>query len=132
MLFPYLIVWTLLKVPASCRSPQIEGVWLGFGELVVLLAGGWTSVCLACGVAGESFLSFATGERGFDCPILSQFQFFDRAGAYHLCEETAALGTGVASFSSGLAYLTGVGQIACVLACCSRSFRVWRQQRKRE
>ena len=42
LLFPYLIVWTLLKVPALVVAPKIEGVWLGFGELVVLLAGGWT------------------------------------------------------------------------------------------
>src|SRR4051812_23336405 len=40
ILFPYLIVWLLLKVPALCVAPQIEAVWLGFGELAVLLAGG--------------------------------------------------------------------------------------------
>ena len=41
VLFPYLIVWALLKVPALVVAAQIEGVWLGFGELAVLLAGGW-------------------------------------------------------------------------------------------
>src|SRR5277367_5934968 len=35
VLFPYLIVWTLLKVPALFVAPKIEGVWLGFGELVM-------------------------------------------------------------------------------------------------
>src|SRR3954468_7003734 len=40
VLFPYLIFWMLLKVPAVVVAPQIEGVWLGFGELAVLLAGG--------------------------------------------------------------------------------------------
>ncbi len=40
-LFPYLILWTLLKVPALFVAPQIEGVWLGIGELNVLLIGGW-------------------------------------------------------------------------------------------
>src|ERR1700751_1517270 len=40
LLFPYLIVWSLLKVPALVVAPQIEGVWLGFGGLAVLLAGG--------------------------------------------------------------------------------------------
>src|SRR6266851_9479338 len=42
ILFPYLIVWLLLKVPALVVAPQMEAVWLGFGELAVLLAGGWT------------------------------------------------------------------------------------------
>src|ERR1700746_2888455 len=41
ILFPYLIAWALLKTPALVVAPQIEGVWLGFGELAVLLAGGW-------------------------------------------------------------------------------------------
>src|SRR5579872_3602652 len=27
VLFPYLIVWALLKVPALVVAPQIEGVW---------------------------------------------------------------------------------------------------------
>jgi hypothetical protein len=41
ILFPYLIVWLLLKVPALVVVPKIEAVWLGFGELAVLMTGGW-------------------------------------------------------------------------------------------
>ena len=41
VLFPYLIVWALLKVPALMMGPQHEGNWLGLGELTVLLSGGW-------------------------------------------------------------------------------------------
>src|SRR5437764_14900111 len=33
ILFPYLIVWLLLKVPALVVAPRMEAVWLGFGEL---------------------------------------------------------------------------------------------------
>src|SRR5438045_3457269 len=29
VLFPYLIVWALLKMPALVVAPKIEGVWLG-------------------------------------------------------------------------------------------------------
>src|SRR3954462_7432922 len=36
ILFPYLIIWALLKVPALVVAPKIEAVWLGFGELAVL------------------------------------------------------------------------------------------------
>jgi hypothetical protein len=41
ILFPYLIAWTLLKVPALVVAPKMEAVWLGFGEVVMLLSGGW-------------------------------------------------------------------------------------------
>jgi len=41
LLFPYLIGWLLLKVPALLVAPQTEAVWLGVGELAVSLAGGW-------------------------------------------------------------------------------------------
>jgi uncharacterized membrane protein YtjA (UPF0391 family) len=30
ILFPYLIVWLLLKVPSLTAAPQMEAVWLGF------------------------------------------------------------------------------------------------------
>ena len=42
ILFPYLVVWVLLKVPALFAAPTIEAVWLGVGEIAVLFAGGWT------------------------------------------------------------------------------------------
>src|SRR6185369_15654152 len=42
ILFPYLIVWVLLKVPALFVAPTMEAVWLGVGEIAVLMAGGWT------------------------------------------------------------------------------------------
>ena len=64
VLFPYLIVWAFLKVPALFVAPQIEGVWLGFGELAMLLAGGWTLFAALAEVPEGSLLSFATGERG--------------------------------------------------------------------
>lgn len=35
----YCFVWLLLKVPALLAAPQVEGSWLGVGELAVILAG---------------------------------------------------------------------------------------------
>ena len=64
VLFPYLIVWALLKVPALVVAPQIEGVWLGFGELAMLLAGGWVLFARLSGVREDSWLGFAVGDRG--------------------------------------------------------------------
>src|ERR1700743_1996613 len=42
ILFPDVVVWTLLKVPALFVAPKLEAVYLGLGEVVVLLAGTWT------------------------------------------------------------------------------------------
>src|SRR5882762_5644938 len=57
ILFPYLIIWALLKVPALIVAPQIEGVWLGFGELAVLLAGGWVLFARLSGLREGSVLA---------------------------------------------------------------------------
>src|ERR1700738_3272256 len=64
ILFPYLIVWLLLKVPALLVAPQMEAVWLGFGELAVLLAGGWVLFAKLARRRERSILAFATGEKG--------------------------------------------------------------------
>src|SRR6266567_8488650 len=64
VLFPYLIVWLLLKVPALVVAPQIEAVWLGFGEIAVLMAGGWVLFANLSGLRERSPLPFASGENG--------------------------------------------------------------------
>lgn len=64
ILFPYLIVWLLLKVPALLVAPQMEAVWLGFGELAVLLAGGWVLFAKLAELPEGSPLTFVTGENG--------------------------------------------------------------------
>jgi uncharacterized membrane protein len=51
VLFPYLIIWLLLKVPALFVAPRMEAVWLGLGELAVLLAGGWVLFARMAGLA---------------------------------------------------------------------------------
>src|SRR5438094_2677890 len=63
VLFPYLIVWSLLKVPALVVAPKIEAVWLGFGELAVLLAGAWVLFAQLAEPLEGSWLSFATSEN---------------------------------------------------------------------
>src|SRR6195256_4362139 len=64
ILFPYLIVWMLLKVPALVVAPQMEAVWLGFGELAVLMAGGWGLFATIGKPQDGSPLAFAAGENG--------------------------------------------------------------------
>ena len=64
ILFPYLILWALLKVPALFVAPRMEAVWLGLGELTVLLAGGWVLFAEMAGTGEGSALAFLTGEKG--------------------------------------------------------------------
>ena len=61
ILFPYLIVWLLLKVPALVVAPKIEAVWLGVGEIAVLLTGGWVLFATLAGMQKESSVA---GENG--------------------------------------------------------------------
>ena len=63
ILFPYLIVWLLLKVPALVVAPGMEAVWLGFGEIAVLLCGGWILFARLAALPEGSPLAFATGEK---------------------------------------------------------------------
>jgi uncharacterized membrane protein len=117
ILFPYLIVWLLLKVPALIVAPQMEAVWLGFGELAVLLAGGWVLFAKLAGPREGSPLRFATGEKSIK---LAQILFAISLlpiGLSHLVyvKETAELVPAWLPYRVGWAYLTGAGQIACGL-----------------
>jgi uncharacterized membrane protein len=117
ILFPYLIIWLLLKVPALVVAPQMEAVWLGIGELAVLLAGGWTLFAVLAGLEDSSILRFTTGENGIRVARILFAVSLIPIGLSHLfyVKETAALVPAWLPFRAGWAYLTGVGQIACGL-----------------
>jgi uncharacterized membrane protein len=115
VLFPYLIVWVLLKVPALVAAPKIEAVWLGVGELTVLLAGGWVLFARMADLREGSIWTFITGDKGVRAAqILFALSLFP-IGLAHLVygRETAALVPAWLHYQIGWAYLTGVGQIAC-------------------
>jgi uncharacterized membrane protein len=124
-LFPYLIVWVLLKVPALVVAWRIEGVWLGIGELVMLMAGGWVLFARLARLDGapqNSWLGFAVGDRGVR---LAQMVFglaVVPVGLSHLLytPQTVALVPAWLPFKIGWAYLTGVGQMACGLGILFR------------
>jgi uncharacterized membrane protein len=115
LLFPYLIVWALLKVPALVMAPQIEGSWLGFGELAVLLAGGWTLFAMLAQLREGSVLGFVTGKDGIRVARVLFAIFLIPIGLSHLIyvKETANLVPAWLPFRTGWAYLTGVGHMAC-------------------
>jgi uncharacterized membrane protein len=117
VLFPYLIVWLLLKVPALVVAPQMEAVWLGFGELAVLLAGGWTLFAVLSRIREGSVIEFAVKERGVRIARYLFAVSLIPIGLSHIVyvKETAALVPAWLPYRAGWAYLTGAGQMACGL-----------------
>jgi len=114
ILFPYLILWALLKVPALVAAPQIEGVWLGLGELVMLLAGGWTLFAVLAELPEGSVLTFATGEKGIRIARILFAIWVIPVGLSHLfyVQQTADYVPAWLPFRTGWAYLTGIGHMA--------------------
>jgi uncharacterized membrane protein len=117
ILFPYLIVWLLLKVPALLVAPKMEAVWLGFGELAVLMAGGWVLFASLAGLREGSPLRFAIGGNGIRLARMLFAVSLIPIGLSHLVyvKETAELVPAWLPYRIGWAYLTGAGQIACGL-----------------
>src|ERR1041385_6796338 len=64
ILFPYLVLWALLKVPDVLVAPKMEATYLGIGELTMLLAGGWTLFACLGDIPSASPLAFLAGDRG--------------------------------------------------------------------
>jgi uncharacterized membrane protein len=117
ILFPYLIVWLLLKLPALLVAPQMEAVWLGFGELAVLLAGGWVLFAKLAGLQEGSRLSFATGEKGIRIAKILFAVSLIPIGLSHIVyvKQTADFVPAWLPYRIGWAYVTGAGQIVCGL-----------------
>jgi uncharacterized membrane protein len=117
VLFPYLIAWTLLKVPALVVAPQIEGVWLGFGELAVLLAGGWVLFARLASVGEGSWLAFAAGDRGIRIAKYVFAVWIIPVGLSHFFYAKETINFIPAWMPARLfwAYLTGAGHIAAGL-----------------
>jgi uncharacterized membrane protein len=117
ILFPYLILWALLKVPALVVAPQIEGVWLGFGELAVLLSGGWILFARYSALRPGSILDFATSDRGVRIAKYLFAVWVIPIGLSHFfyVKETIDLIPSWIPFRIFWAYLTGAGHIAAGL-----------------
>ena len=124
ILFPYLIVWALLKVPAFVVAWRVEGVWLGFGELAVLAAGGWTLFALLADLQEGSALSWAVGERGVKIARIVFAVWVIPIGLSHVVypQVTAGYVPAWLPYRIGWAYLTGIGQMASGLGVL---FGVW-------
>lgn len=114
LLFPYLIVWALLKVPALFVAPQMEAVWLGIGEITGLLSGGWILFARFSGLEDTPYLRVLSGEQGVRLARLLFAVSLLPIGLSHLvyAKITAGLVPSWLPYRPGWAMLTGLGQMA--------------------
>jgi len=117
ILFPYLFVWLLLKLPALLVAPKMEAVWLGFGEIVVLFAGGWILFARLGQIPETSPLRVLTNEKSVRFATLAFAVWLLPIGLSHIVyvKETADFVPSWLPYRTGWAYLTGAGQMACGL-----------------
>jgi len=107
-----------LKVPALIVAPQIEGVWLGFGEIGTVFAGGMVLFAQFAELERPNFLARFTGQRGIRAAQIMFGLSVIPIGLAHIVYSgiTASMVPSWLPFRLGLAYLTGVAQIACGVA----------------
>jgi len=113
IVLPYLVIWQMLKFPSLVVAPKIEGVYLGFGELAVLLAGGWTLFAQLGNLEGTSF-AWAGGERAIRVARYYFAIWIIPIGLSHMLYLKPTMDL-IPSWLPGKmfwAYLTGLGQIA--------------------
>ncbi len=117
ILFPYLIVWLLLKVPALVVAPQMEAVWLGFGEIAVLMTGGWVLFAKLAELPEGSPLTAAMSEKSLRIAQMFLAVWLIPIGLSHIVyvKATVDLVPAWLPYRAGWAYLTGAGHIAAGL-----------------
>jgi uncharacterized membrane protein len=116
-MFVYLLAWMCLKLPAIFIAPQIEGVWLGLGELGMLFAGGWVLLAQSSEVEGSAFFSKLSGRRGIRIAQIIFGLAVIPVGVAHIVylSITTSLVPTWLPFRTALAWITGAGQVACGL-----------------
>jgi uncharacterized membrane protein len=114
ILLVYLVVWASLKIPAVVAAPKMEAVYLGLGELTLLLSGGWTLFAHFAELAPGSPLGFLAGARGIRMARYLFAASILPIGLSHLvyADITAGFVPHWLPYRVGWAYLTGAGQIA--------------------
>jgi|SRR5215470_17472433 len=114
ILFVYLFAWAALKIPAVVVAPKMEAVYLGLGELTMLLCGGWTLLARLGEIPEKSVFGFLSGERGVRLARILFAISVIPVGLSHIvyAEITAGYVPHWLPYRIGWAYLTGAGQIA--------------------
>lgn len=114
-ILPFLFLWMSLKIPAVFAAPQIEGVWLGLGELGMLFAGGWVLFARLSGLGDNAIFSGFCGQRGIRIAQIIFGLSTIPVGIAHIVylNITASLVPAWLMYPVALAWITGAAQILC-------------------
>lgn len=119
VLFLFLLSWALLlKLPAVVVVPQMEATWLGFGEIAVMLAGGWILFASHTPPRRSGSSGLIVGAHGIRAARVLFAVSLPMIGLSHFfyTEQTAALVPAWLPHHVELAYITGAASIATCLS----------------
>jgi uncharacterized membrane protein len=113
LLASFVTLWlALLQVPRVARAPGDEGMWLGFGENLLLVTGSWTLFILCSrdqggrrSAAGDAALRAARVVYALALPVIGLSHFV-------YTQATVSMVPAWLPFRIGFAYLTGAGHAA--------------------
>lgn len=124
VLFAFLLLWTALRLPAVFSAPRVEASWLGFGEIAVILAGGWVVFASNAGEWAQSRLKYAVGTHGRRAARVLFAISLPMIGLSHFVYPDATAGFVPAwlPWPYAWGYLTGAADI---VAGCAVLFGIW-------
>lgn len=114
ILFPYLVIWLLMRVPALATAPLTAVLWENAGEIAVLVAGAWVLFARLAELREGSTLQFATGADGMRTARILFALSLLAFGVSHFAYvgQTASLVPAWLPFRTGWVYLTGAAHLA--------------------
>jgi uncharacterized membrane protein YphA (DoxX/SURF4 family) len=118
ILLPFLLLWTLTRVPAPFADPLREINWFAIGEVAVLAAGALVIFVQRAGLRPGSGLQHATAKHGLRAACILLGLSLVTYGLSHFFEfrvRTISLVPAWLPFRPEWAYLVGAGQVACGL-----------------
>jgi uncharacterized membrane protein len=110
-----LLIWLLLlRFPRVAANPTSEGMWLGFGETLLLVTGGWSLVAAVTAPDDHPIITRVAGDEGVRVARLLFAISMPMIGLSHFVyvRETAALVPAWLPYRIGWAYLGGAGHVA--------------------
>jgi uncharacterized membrane protein len=110
-----LLIWlVLLRAPGVMANPASEGMWLGFGETMMLVTGGWLLVVALSGQAGTLSANLAATDRRVRIAQILFAVALPVVGLSHFTSvhDAAALVPVWLPDRVGLTYLTGAAHMA--------------------
>jgi uncharacterized membrane protein YphA (DoxX/SURF4 family) len=105
----FVLIWLLLlQVPRVAAHPMDEGMWLGFGENMLTVAGGFTLFCVLGPAPAGGAVRVVRILFALFLPVIGYSHFV-------YTQATASMVPAWIPFHVGFAYLTGAGHMAAGL-----------------